>query len=110
MEYRLYFDTYPAPQDWGNTMEHVPLNITEEVTIDDETGDLITGYRADVVKRVNKPLTVDNIVQGAVDEDFTDEQQKYIMRHFSNDSDALVAKYKKLVAFVTKSAKDGGYK
>lgn len=108
MEYRAYLSEYPTPMECGDKFI-VPLNITEEIAFDEEGNEVIK-YCADLVKGVVAPLTVDTIVQAAIDEDFTDEQQKYIMRHFSDDSDALVAKYKALVAFVTKSAKDGGYK
>ena len=76
----------------------------------DDNGRTKKYYRADLVKKVEKPLTVDNIVQAAVDEEFDDAAQKRIMRNFAKTDNAEVASYKKLVAEVTEAAKAAGYK
>lgn len=108
MERQIYFETKPEVAPWGEKAI-VPLNVTEHERTDDN-GQTKKYYRADLVKKVEKPLTVDNIVQAAVDEEFDDAAQKRIMRNFAKTDNAEVASYKKLVAEVTEAAKAAGYK
>jgi len=107
MERQIYFETKPEVAPWGEKAI-VPLNVTEHERIDDN-GQTKKYYRADLVKKVEKPLTIDNIVQAAVDEEFDDAAQKRIMRNFAKTDNAEVASYKKLVAEVTEAAKSAGY-
>ena len=108
MERQIYFEAEPEVAPWGEKAI-VPLNVTEHERTDDN-GRTKKYYRADLVKKVEKPLTVDNIVQAAVDEEFDDAAQKRIMRNFAKTDNAEVASYKKLVAEVTEAAKAAGYK
>ena len=108
MERQIYFETKPEVAPWGEKAI-VPLNVTEHERTD-ENGQTKKYYRADLVKKVEKPLTVDTIVQAAVDEDFDDAAQKRIMRNFAKTDDAEVSSYKKLVTEVTEAAKKAGYK
>ena len=64
MERQIYFETKPEVAPWGEKAI-VPLNVTEHERTDDN-GRTKKYYRADLVKKVEKPLTVDNIVQAAV--------------------------------------------
>lgn len=107
MERQIYFEDKPQVAPWGEKAI-VPLNVTEHERTDDN-GRPKKYYRADLVKKVEKPLTIDNIVQAAVDEEFDDAAQKRIMRNFAKTDNAEVASYKKLVAEVTEAAKSAGY-
>lgn len=108
MERQIYFETKPEVAPWGEKAI-VPLNVTEHDRTG-ENGQTKKYYRADLVKKVEKPLTVDTIVQAAVDEDFDEAAQKRIMRNFAKTDDTEVASYKKLVTEVTEAAKKAGYK
>ena len=98
MERQIFFAEKPQPMDWGKK-KIVPLNINEEPYIED--GKKKTGYRADLVKKVDEPLTVDNIVLAATNEEFGEDAQK--------QGDAEVEKYKAFVAEVTQAALAAGY-
>lgn len=106
MERQIFFAEKPQPMDWGKK-KIVPLNINEEPYIED--GKKKTGYRADLVKKVDEPLTVDNIVLAATNEEFGEDAQKRIMLKFSKQGDAEVEKYKAFVAEVTQAALAAGY-
>lgn len=107
MERQLYFSEQPKPMDWGEK-KHVPLNITEEVTID-ENGVEKKGYRADLVPKVQQPITVDSIVDAAIAAEFGEEAQKRIMRNMASDNDPEVEAYKRFVNEIKASAKAAGY-
>lgn len=110
MIYNQAFAEYPVVQEWGPAMSIVPLNIREFEVLDGETGKMVRMWYADVVEKVVNPITVDSIVEAAINSEFTEAEQKYIIRNIDNDSDALVKKYKALVATVKQEAKDAGYK
>lgn len=107
MERQIFFTEKPQPMDWGDK-KIVPLNVNEESFTED--GKEKKGYRADLVKKVNEPLTVDNIVAAAVDEEFSEEAQKRIMLNFAKQGNAEVERYKAFVAEVTNAAIRAGYK
>lgn len=109
MEYNAVFSEYPVIAEWGASMSIVPLNIRETHVIGEDE-ELKTIYLADLVKVVNNPVNVDSIVEAVVNETFSEADQKYIMRNFGTENDAMVAKYKKLVTDITKLAKESGYK
>lgn len=107
MERQLYFSEQPKPMDWGEK-KHVPLNIIEEVTTD-ENGVEKTGYRADLVPKVEQPITVDHIVDAAIASEFGEEAQKRIMRNMADDNDAEVSAYKSFINEIRASAIAAGY-
>lgn len=107
MERQIFFTEKPQPMAWGDK-KIVPLNIKEEVYTED--GKEKKGYRADLVKKVDEPLTVDSIVAAAVNEEFGDEAQKRIMLNFAKQGNAEVERYKAFVAEVTNAAIRAGYK
>lgn len=107
MERQLFFPEMPQPQDWGEK-KNVPLNINEENT-NDENGNTKTGYRADVVPKVNQPLTVDNIVDAAIASEYNEEALKRIMRNMARENDPEVEGYKKFVNEIRASAIAAGY-
>ncbi len=107
MERQLYFSEQPKPMDWGEK-KHVPLNIKEETTTD-ENGVEKKGYRADLVPKVEQPLTVDHIVDAAIASEFGEEAQKRIMRNMASDNDPEVEAYKGFINEIKASAKAAGY-
>ena len=107
MERQLFFPEMPQPLDWGEK-KNVPLNINEEISYD-ENGKEKKGYRADVVPKVNQPLSVDNIVDAAIASEFGEEAQKRIMRNMARENDSEVERYKAFVNEITEAAKSAGY-
>lgn len=107
MERNVNFSERPAPMDWGN-QKIVPINIKEE-TIKDEYGNDKKTYRADLVQKVNEPLTADNIVDAAIASEFSSEAQKRIMRNIACEGDPEVESYKQFVNEVKASAIAAGY-
>ena len=103
----LFSEEKPQLQDWGEK-KHVPLNIVESETTD-EDGKVKKQYTFDCVERVEEPLSVDTIVKAAAEGTFTSEQLSYITRNFAKQSDTLVARYKTLVEEVTAAAEAAGY-
>lgn len=97
----------PQPQDWGEK-KNVPLNINEEISTD-ENGKEKKGYRADVVQKVNTPLSVDNIVDAAIASEFGEDAQKRIMRNMARENDPEVESYKAFVNEITAAAQAAGY-
>lgn len=106
MERKIYFSERPVPMEWGEK-RIVPLNIKTEVTV--ENGQTKTGYRADLIRKVKMPLTVDNIVDAAIDEEFDEVTQKRIMRNIAKSDDGEVKRYTEFVNEVTAAAKAAGY-
>lgn len=107
MERQLFFPEMPQPQDWGEK-KNVPLNITEEISYD-ENGQQKKGYRADVVQKVAQPLTVDSIVDAAIASEYDEEALKRIMRNMARENDPEVEAYKKFVNEIRASAVAAGY-
>lgn len=107
MERQIYFSEQPKVMDWGEK-KIVPLNVTEEVESDGQGGER-KAYRADLVKKVKTPLTVDSIVDAAIESEFDASAQKRIMRNLGDESNEEVERYKAFVAEVTTSAKEAGY-
>ncbi len=107
MERQISFAGQPAPLDWGEK-KHVPLNVTEEVTTD-ENGNEKKSYRADLVPKVSEPLTVDNIVDAAIASEYDEEAQKRIMRNMAKENDPEVEGYKAFVSEIRKAAIAAGY-
>lgn len=94
------------PQAWGEK-RIVPINITEETII--ENGEEKKSYRADLVPKVEQPLTVESIVNAAIADEYSEADQKRIMRKMANDGDPEVEAFKAFVNEVTESAKGAGY-
>nr|DAK08425.1 MAG TPA: hypothetical protein [Caudoviricetes sp.] len=107
MERQIYFAEMPQPLEWGEK-RIVPLNITEDVTVD-ENGVEKKGYRADLVPKVQQPLTVDSIVDAAIAAEYDDDTLKRIMLNMAKAGDAEVEKYKSFVSGITEAAKAAGY-
>lgn len=93
--------------DWGQ-QKIVPLNIVED-TINDENGKEKKTYRADIVQKVNEPLTADNIVDAAIASEYDEDAQKRIMRNIASEGDPEVERYKQFVNEVKASAIAAGY-
>lgn len=107
MERNVNFSERPTPMDWGQ-QKIVPLNIVEEITTD-ENGKEKKTYHADLVQKVNQPITVDNIVDAAIASEYGEEAQKRIMRNMTSEGDPEVEGYKKFVNEVRASAIAAGY-
>lgn len=107
MERQLFFPEMPQPQDWGEK-KNVPLNITEEISYD-ENGQQKKGYRADVVQKVAQPLTVDSIVDAAIASEYGEDAQKRIMRNMASDNNPEVEAYKSFVNEIRTAAIAAGY-
>ena len=107
MERQLFFPEMPQPQDWGEK-KNVPLNINAENSTD-ENGQPKTGYRADVVPKVEQPLTVDNIVDAAIASEYSEEAQKRIMRNMARENDPEVEAYKNFTNEIRTAAIAAGY-
>lgn len=60
----LVSDVKPELQPWGETKVHVPLNIRKTTEVDAD-GVEKDKYIYDCVERVEKPVTVENIVKVA---------------------------------------------
>jgi hypothetical protein len=105
---RLYFDETPTEAPWGE-LKNVPLNVTEE-TIVTEDGKEETHYRADVIHKVETPVTVESIVKAAIEETYSEDERSKVLLKIGNDEDALVKKYKAFVSEITNSALASGYK
>ncbi|WP_304423477.1 hypothetical protein [uncultured Duncaniella sp.] len=107
MERNVNFSERPTPMDWGK-QKIVPLNIVEETTTD-ENGKEKKNYRADLVQKVNEPLTADNIVDAAIASEYSEEALKRIMRNIASEGDPEVESYKQFVNEVKASAIAAGY-
>lgn len=108
MEKNLQFSEEPKVTPWGNKMSNVPLNVKEE-TMTNEKGEEDKHWSADVLLKVNNPVTKDSIVDAVIAEKYDEATQKRIMRNFARDDDAEVAAFKKLVEDITKAAEEAGY-
>lgn len=106
MERQIYFSERPVPQEWGEK-RIVPLNITEETT--EENGVRKTGYRADLVPKVEQPITVDSIVDAAIAAEYGEEGQRRILRNMASDNDPEVEAYKSFVNEIREAAIAAGY-
>jgi hypothetical protein len=104
---KLYFDETPTETPWGE-LKNVPLNIEEEVTEVD--GKQETHYRADVVHKVQTPVTVESIVSAAIEESFTSDEKSQVLLKLGNQSDPLVKRYTEFVSEITQAAQAAGYK
>lgn len=107
MERNVNFSERPGQMDWGK-QKIVPLNIVEETTTD-ENGNEKKSYHADLVQKVEQPVTVDRIVDAAIASEYDDEAQKRIMRNITSENDPEVESYKKFVNEVKASAIAAGY-
>ena len=107
MERNVNFSERPTPMDWGE-QKIVPLTIVEETTTD-ENGKEKKSYRADLVQKVNGPLTADSIVDAAIASEYGDEAQKRIMRNMASEGDPEVEAYRKFVNEVKAAATAAGY-
>lgn len=103
----LISETEPQIQNWGEK-RHVPINIRQEKTIDEE-GKEKTIYVYDVVERVEQPVTVDSIVAAGVKATFSETEIRHIMTHFAKEGDKTVDTYKTFVTSLTEDAKKSGY-
>lgn len=106
MERNIYIGEDPQTMDWGEK-KIVPLNVKREVT--EVNGEQKVGYRADLVPKVKQPVTVDSIVEAAINSEYSEAEQKRIMRKLADENDEQVKKYKAFVAEITAAAKAAGY-
>jgi hypothetical protein len=105
---KLYFDETPTEAPWGE-LKNVPLNVTEE-TIVTEDGKEETHYRADVIHKVETPVTVESIVKAAIEENFTSDEKSKVLLKLGNQNDPLVKRYTEFVSEITQAAQAAGYK
>lgn len=106
MERQIYFSEKPNPFEWGKK-RIVPLNVKPEETV--ENGQRKVGYRADIVRKVELPITVDTIVDAAIAEEYDEAALKRIMRNLAKTDNEEVQRYKNFVEEVTSAAKAAGY-
>lgn len=104
---RLTFESKPVVMPFGNKVI-VPIGTTENITLNEEGVEVKT-YVADVVYLVDKPVTRQNIIQTAIDAEFTAEKQKYVMVNMAKKSDALVKRYNEFIEKVTDEVEQEGY-
>lgn len=107
MERNVNFSERPTPMAWGDK-KIVPLNVVED-TATDEKGKEKKAWHADLVPKVEQPLSVNSIVDAAIASEYGEEAQKRIMRNMARENDAEVERYKAFVNEVTESAKAAGY-
>jgi hypothetical protein len=105
---QLYYEEQPTETPWGELV-NVPLNITEETTQNEE-GEFDTHYRADVIHKVETPVTVEKILKAAINDNYTKDEQQTILVRSDNENDAMVKEYKAFIEEITKAAKEAGYK
>ena len=104
---RLVFESKPVVMPFGNKVI-VPIGTTENIVLN-EDGEEVKIYEADVVYLVDKPVTRQNIIQTAIDAEFTADEQKYVMANMTKKSDALVKRYNDFIEIVTKEVEQDGY-
>lgn len=104
---RLTFDKKPTVMPFGNKVI-VPIGTTETIQLDDE-GREVKMFEADVVYLVDKPVTRHNIIETAVNAEFTEEEQKYIVVNIAKKIDPLVKKFNELIEKVTSEVEAEGY-
>ena len=104
---RLTFDKKPTVMPFGNKVI-VPIGTTETVQLDEEGRD-VKMFEADVVYLVDKPVTRQNIIETAVNAEFTQEEQKYIVVNMAKKSDSLVKRYNEFIEKVTEEVEEEGY-
>ena len=104
---RLAFESKPIVMPFGNKVI-VPIGTTENIVLN-ENGEEVKIYEADVVYLVDKPVTRQNIIQTAIDAEFTADEQKYVMVNMIKKSDALVKRYNDFIERVTEEVEHDGY-
>lgn len=97
----LYSETYPQTAEWGENKVHVPINIREIKTLNEE-GKEITNYLYDLVKKVNLPVTADSVLEEIINSKYTKEEQSYIMKNFAKSDNEKVLEYKNFLEEVQK--------
>ena len=107
MERNVNFSGHPCEMDWG-LQKIVPLNIVEETTLG-ENGREMRGYRADVVQKVEQPVTADSIVDAAIASEYDEEARKRIMRNMASEGDPEVEAYKRFISEIREAAMAAGY-
>ena len=105
----LNSEVMPAEQPWGTDKIHVPLNIRETKTVD-EDGEKKTAYIYDVVEKVPVPVTIDNIVKIAAKEKFGEEITSYVAANIYKSNDETVKSYTEFTKNISKQAEKMGYK
>ena len=104
----MQFETRPEVQPWGNDKSNVPLNVKEVPAVDAE-GNAVTHYQADILCKVNNPVTADSIVEAAVSEKYTEAERLRIMSNFTKENDAEVEEFKAFTAEIREAAQAEGY-
>ncbi len=109
MEKNLQFSEEPKVTPWGSNMSNVPLNVVEHEAETNEQGEEVKRWSADVLRKVKNPVTVESIVDAAIDEKYDETAKKRIMRNFAHKDDAEVAEFNAYVEAVTAAAEEAGY-
>lgn len=104
----LNSDTKPEVQPWGENKVHVPLNIRKENVVDAE-GNETEKYTFDCVERVDKPVTVENIVKSAAKGKFGDNIAEYVALNIFKSDDVKVKAYTEFAQQISEQAKEEGY-
>ena len=105
----LSSETYPQIAEWGDNKAHVPVNI-REIKVTNEKGELVTNYLYDLVKKVNLPITADNILEVLINSKYSKEEQSYIMKNFAKANDEKVIEYKAFLEEVQAKINKSYYK
>lgn len=88
----LVSDVKPELQPWGETKVHVPLNIRKTTEVDAD-GVEKDKYIYDCVERVEKPVTVENIVKMASKAKFGEDIAEYVAANVFKSGDSKVKEY-----------------
>ena len=105
----LNSEVMPTEQPCGTDKVHVPLNIRETETID-EDGEKKTAYVYDVVEKVPVPVTIDNIVKTAAKAKFGEEITSYVVANIYKSNDETVKSYTMFTKNISEQAEKMGYK
>lgn len=103
----LTSENKPKVQPWGGAKVHVPLNIRKEtITEDGEEKDKFT---YDCVERVEKPISIENIVKAASKAKFGENIAEYVALNVFKTDDAKIVEYTEFVKLISEEAKAEGY-
>lgn len=98
----------PVVLPWGETKAHVPLNV-REVETTDENGEEKAKFIYDCVEKVDKPVNTENIMKAAAKAKFGDNIAEYVALNVFKTDDAKIVEYTEFVKLISEQAKKEGY-
>ena len=105
----LNSEVKPIEQPWGTDKVHVPLNIRKTTEVDAD-GVEKDKYIYDCVERVEKPVTVENIVKVASKAKFGEDIAEYVASNVFKSGDSKVKEYTEFAQQISQYATEAGYK